>query len=143
MPAKGQSQIVQFIMFFMIGLALFLAIGGVFRDRLDLFSEDIADQNRRLIGAHFSALAVQGLVSCKECDSFNVTTRLINTTAGAFSQVSLNDTYLTARSPPTPGESALTVHGLLEGVSTKLGSAISNRPITLSYSRGQSILEVS
>lgn len=144
MPAesKGQSQIIQFMMFFMIGLVLFLAISGVFRGRLDFFAEDIADQNRRLISGYFSALAVNELVTCKQCDNVNITTVLVNTTAGSFSQVRLNNSFLAAFSPPTPGESALTVHNLLAEVSTKLGSAVSNRPIILTYSRGQSILEV-
>lgn len=143
MRFKGQSQIIQFILFFMIGLALFLTIGGVFRGRLDFFAEDIADQNRKTINGYFSGLMVEELVSCKECDNVNLTTKLSNTTAGSFTQVGLNSTYLTTLSQPGAKQFSGKAHNLLAYLSGAGGLATSNRPIVLSYSKNQNILRVS
>lgn len=143
MPNKGQSQIIQFILFFMIGLALFLTIGGVFRGRIDIFADDIADQNRKLINSYFSSLAVQALVTCKECDGYNVTTRLSNTTAGSYTQVGLNDTNLVTISQPGGRRYDGSAHGLLMQLEGAGGLATTSRPIILSYSKNQGILRVS
>lgn len=142
MSCKGQSQIIQFIMFFMIGLALFLAIGGVFRGRLDFFADDIAEQNRKTINSYFSALAVQSLVTCKECDSFNFTTRLANTTAGSFTQVGLNNTNIITLSQPGGKQYATVAHNALLNLVGAGGLVLSSKPIILSYSKNQNILRV-
>ncbi len=142
MRSKGQSQIIQFILFFMIGLALFLTIGGVFRGRIDFFAEDIAEANRRMINTYFSALTIQSLVSCKECDNFNSTTRLVNTTAGSFTQVGLNGTSLLTLSQPGGKQYAGTAHSMLSQLTGAAGLALSAKPIILSYSKNQNILRV-
>lgn len=142
MAAKAQSQIIQFILFFMIGLALFLTIGGVFRGRLDFFTEDIAEQNRRTINNYFSALTVGALVSCKECDSFNITTKLSNTTAGSFTQVALNSTDLITLTQPGAKQYSGKAHNLIASLVGAGGVGTSNRPIVLSYSKNQNILRV-
>lgn len=140
--SKGQSQVIQFILFFMIGLALFLTIGGVFRGRVDFFAEDIAEQNRRTINSYFSAIAIEALVSCKECDNFNSTTRMSNTTAGSFTQIALNDTNLIAISLPGGKQHATSAHNILLGLAGAGGLQISSKPIVLSYSKNQNILRV-
>lgn len=139
---KGQSQIVQFLLFFMIGMALFFWIGNAFRDRVDVFSEDILGFNRMEMNSHFSALAIQGLTQCKAgCDGFNFTTRLSNTTAGAFTEFSLNNTHLIVTSRPDNDEFAGQMHNATYGIN-KLGKVTSNKPIVLSYSKNQNILEL-
>lgn len=139
---KGQSQIVQFILFFMIGMAMFFWIGNAFRDRVDIFSEDILNSNRREMNSHFSALAINAIAQCKTgCENVNFTTRLSNTTAGAFTEFSLNGTYLTVTSRPDNDEFAGQMHNATYGIS-KLGKVTSNKPIVLSYSKNQNILEL-
>lgn len=142
MLAKGQSQIVQFIMFFMIGLALFLTIGNVFRGRLDLFTDEIADENRQMINKYFSALTIESLVSCKECDNFNITTKLSNTTAGSFTQIGLSNTNIVTVTLPGNRQYSSTAHNMLSELAAAGGLAISNKPIILSYSKNQNILRV-
>lgn len=139
---KGQSQVVQFVLFFMIGLALFLSIGGVFRGRVDVFTEDIADQNRKTLNSYFSALAVKELASCKGCDNINITTRISNTTAGAFTQIALNNTHLTTITQPGAERYWTTAHNLTRGLAAAAGLQISSKPIILSYNKTQNILRI-
>lgn len=145
MPSKGQSQVIQFIMFFMIGLALFLTIGGVFRGRVDFFADDIASQNRMTVNSYFSALAVSEMVDCKGCDNVNITTRLSNTTAGSFMQLFLDPRdgrSLTTISQPGGANYTSGAHGLLASLSNLAGVQTSNKNIILSYSKNQNILRV-
>jgi len=139
---KGQSQVIQFVLFFMIGLALFLSIGGVFRGRIDVFTDDIADQNRKTLNSHFSALIVKELAGCKGCDNINITTRLSNTTAGAFTQVLLNNTHLTTITQPGSERYWTTAHNLTRGLTAAGGIQISSKPIVLSYNKTQNILRI-
>ncbi len=142
MAMKGQSQIIQFILFFMIGMAVFFWIGTTFRDRVDVFSGDILEFNRREMNSHFSALAVQGLTQCKQgCENVNFTTRLSNTTAGAFTEFSLNSSHLTVTSRPDNDEFAGEMHNATYGIN-KIGKVTSNKPIVLSYSKNQNIIEL-
>ena len=142
MMLKGQSQIIQFLMFFMIGLAIFLIIAGAFRDKLDFFAEDITGKNREVINNYFSALSVQALVTCKQCDNVNISTRLTNTTAGAITQVGFNNTNLVTISKPGNKEYSSTTHGLLEDLTAATGVVLSSKPIVLSYTKNQNILRI-
>jgi len=142
MPTKGQSQVIQFVLFFMIGLALFISISGTFRGRIDVFTDDIADQNRKTINSYFSALSVKELVSCKECDNINITTKISNTTAGAFTQVWLNTTHLVTITQPGAARYATTMHNLTRGLVDAGGLQISSKPIILSYNKTQNILRI-
>ena len=143
MSAKGQSQIIQFMMFFMIGLAMFLTIGGVFRGRLDFFSSDISEENRKLVATYFSSLAIQSIVSCKECDDVNITTKISNTTAGSFTQVLLaGPNIVTSTQPGGASTYTTSAHNILSVLTAASGSAISAKPIILSYSNNQKVLEL-
>jgi hypothetical protein len=142
MRAKGQSQIIQFMLFFLIGLAIFIIVGNVFKDRLDFYTADVVDANRKLINTHFSGLIVQSMVSCKECDRFNSTTKIANQTAGYASEVGVNDQYLTVLSQPGGLMFQSQAHNMLLSVAAAGGSALSTRPITLSYSKNQNILRI-
>jgi hypothetical protein len=142
MRAKGQSQIIQFMMFFIIGLAIFIVVSNVFNDRLDFYGKDVADANRKLLNTHFSALVVQAMVSCKECDEFSSTTKIGNVTAGSVTEVGVNDEELAVISQPQGTEFSGGAHNMLEGLVAAGGSALSTQPIMISYSKTQNILRV-
>jgi hypothetical protein len=140
--SKGQSQVIQFILFFMIGMAIFLSIGGLFRGRVDIFADDIAAQNRKMLNSYFSALIVKELVTCKGCDNINITTRLSNTTAGAFTQIALNNTHLTTITQPGADRYWTTAHNLTLSLTAAGGLQISSKPIIISYNKTQNILRI-
>lgn len=141
MAQKGQSQVIQFILFFMIGFSVFLLIGNVFRDQLDFLAGDITAQQRETTGSYFSSLIVNQIVTCKGCDNINTTTRVQNITAGGLTKVEFRTTetgekQLVTLSPPLRGEYITNVHNILFPLSVS-GSAISgtSRPIKLVYYR--------
>jgi hypothetical protein len=142
MRAKGQSQIIQFMMFFVIGLAIFIVISNVFNERLEFYAGDVADANRKLINTHFSALMVQAMVSCKECDEFSSTTKIGNITASSVTEVGVNDEKLSVISQPQGIEFSSGAHNMLASLAGAGGSALSTEPIILSYSKTQNILRV-
>lgn len=142
MPAKGQSQIIQFALFFLIGLVVFLIISGAFKGRVDFYGQDIADENRKLVNTYFSALIANAVLTCKECDSFSVRTKLQNTTIGKITEVGLTNTYLTVISRPGREEYRTNAHNLLLSLVAAGGSARSQETIILSYLKNQNILRV-
>jgi hypothetical protein len=142
MSAKGQSQIFQFILFFVIGLALFIAISGIFKGSVDNSAKDISAANRELINNHFSVLAVHAIATCKECDNYNTTVRLSNTTAGSFTQVVLTPGRLATITLPGGSEHQSSAHNMLSSLSNAIGLGSSGKPIILSYSKAQNIMEL-
>lgn len=142
MFSKGQSQIVQFMMFFIIGLAIFIVVSNVFNDRLDFYGKDVTDANRKLLNTHFSALVVQAMVSCKECDEFSSSTKIGNVTANSVTEVGVNDEELAVISQPQGIEFSSSAHNMLAGLVAAGGSALSTEPIVISYSKTQNILRV-
>ena len=109
---KGQSLIVQFLLFFMIGLGLFGAIGGIFRLQSDIIREDIAKANRNLINSYVSSIMVSMANSCKECDFINYSIRLKNVTANYLMVLNLSKKGLQVSSEPGGGINSTSIHNL-------------------------------
>ena len=109
---KGQSLVVQFLLFFLIGLGLFTAIGGIFRLQSDIVRGDTAEINRKLIGSYVSSLAISMSSSCKECDFINQTIKLKNVTANYIVNLSITRDGLQISSEPGGGKSFASIHKL-------------------------------
>jgi hypothetical protein len=142
MPAKGQTQIIQFALFFLIGLVIFLVVSGAFKGRVDFYGEDIATENRKLISTHFSALIANAVLTCKECESVSIRTKLQNTTVGKVTEVGVTNTYLSVISRPGREEYRSNVHNLLLSLVAAGGSGRSQETIILSYLKNQNILRI-
>lgn len=109
---KGQSLVVQFLLFFVIGLGIFAAIGGVFRLQSDIVRGDIAEANRKLVGSYLSSIAVSMSSTCKECDFINQTLKLKNVTASYIVRFSLTKNGLDIFSEPGGGKNSVSFHNL-------------------------------
>jgi hypothetical protein len=148
--SKGQSLIIQFLLFFVIGLAMFVSIGNIFKLQSDIFREDVADQARKLINSYISSMAIAAHIACMECDnqnncgacSNNFLIELANTTANYFFEVNLSKSGLKILSYPGGMSYSSSMHNLNESIQTLSGSAPSVKPIILTSSKIQSILEV-
>ena len=137
---KGQSLVVQFLLFFLIGLALFITISGFFRAQSDIFREDIVELNRKLAGSYISYLSV-AMSSCKECGSISSTFKLKNTTANYIFEFILSASGLKVSSLPGGGDNLINMHNL-QDTFTLMGTASSFRDMILKFDRSQNSFEI-
>ncbi|MBI4010090.1 MAG: hypothetical protein HY361_02770 [Candidatus Aenigmarchaeota archaeon] len=138
---KGQSLVVQFLLFFIIGLGLFIAIGGAFRLQADIIREDVAEANRELIASYISSIAVSLTNTCKECDYINYTIKLKELNANYIQRLRLADYGLQIFSTPSGGNISDTIH-LLNNTIDLCGNAASPYPITLIFNKTQNIIKI-
>lgn len=127
---KSQSMIVQFILFFVIGLSLFISIGNFFRLQHDIFREDATDLHRKLINNYFSSLIITSVDTCKQCDFVNNEITLERMTGGYFINVSLDYSGLKVSTQPEAKSFSSSVHNFNSSLDFT-GSATSARPISL------------
>ncbi len=132
---KAQSQIVQFALFFMIGFGVFLSISGYFRNQLDIFGNSVADSSKKLISSYMSAIAVNSIYSCKECDNFNTTVQISNRTASFFVEVAGRQTGLDVITQPGNQNYFSFMHNIGASLAGIEGLAPSTKPIIISYNK--------
>lgn len=137
----GQSYIMQFVLFFLIGLALFMGLGNFFSIQYQLMRRDTADISIEMINGYISSLAVISVDSCMHCGVVENNVRIGNTTAGYFLEVELGDNGLTVSTAPAEKEHTSSINNLNHSVLLE-GSAQSIRPINLTYDRNQNKLEI-
>jgi hypothetical protein len=80
---KGQTLVIQFILFFIIGLALFLTVGNFFKLQFDVARSDIINSNLRIVSSYVSSAIINLVDSCKQCEYANVMLGLENKTGYA------------------------------------------------------------
>lgn len=131
MGRKGQRLIVQFVLFFLLGFALFLGISNYFRNRMDVSREDIASASVKALHSYIGSFIVSAN-SCKECDTFEVHLDLENSTANYFIEFSLDDEGLGVSTSPKSKVFKSSVHNLNEDYSMS-GEAASVKPINLTF----------
>ncbi|MEM5801875.1 MAG: hypothetical protein QXQ18_00610 [Candidatus Aenigmatarchaeota archaeon] len=137
---KGQSLVIQFTLFFLIGLGLFVVIGNVFKSYSDVLREDIAAEARKLLNSYFSSLAVISINSCKQCNYVEVKTKVENTTADYFHQVTLSSLGLNVISQPGTKNFLASIHNLNTTYSL-LGTSSSAKTIIFTFTKNQNKLE--
>lgn len=140
--SKGQWLVIQFVLFFLIGLTIFLAIGNIFRIRADIFKEDIANSTRKLINSLVSSLVINSFSSCKECDYSKVSIKIENTTAEYFFEIHSNNSGINVVSQPGGKNYLSSVHNLNSTLNFS-GKSTSTKTIILTLTKSQNKLEVS
>ncbi len=138
---KGQSLVLQFVLFFMIGLGLFAIIGNFFKSYSDVLREDIASKARELLNSYFSSFSLVLVNSCKECSYFEVKIDIENTTADYYHQISLSSLGLNVISQPG-GKNFLTSMHNLNSTYSLSGIATSTKTIIFRYIKNQNKIEV-
>jgi len=140
---KGQTLIIQFILFFLIGFSLFTSIGLFFKYQSDLFKSDVTNFNLRLINSYVSAAAMTELVSCKQCDFVNITLKLQNTTAGNFFEIGLNSLGVNTSVPASQKNVTTSIYNLNASYSLLNSLSASVKPISITFTKSQNNLRVS
>ena len=139
---SGQSYIMQFILFFLIGIGLFIGIGNFFRIQYELIREDTADISIEMINGYLSSLVVASVDSCIQCGTVEHRVKISDTTAGYFLKVSLNESGLAVSTVPPERGHVSSINNLNYSVDFVDGSAPSIQPINLTYDRNLNKLEV-
>ena len=134
--SKGQALIIQFVMFFIIGFALFVFTGNIFKYQSDMFRENILDSGLKLSNSYLSSMIISSIISCKECDFVNVTLRTQNTTAGHILEFGLTDDCELSVYVPIIGKSYnSSIHNFNYSLTDCSGVSASAKPITLTFNR--------
>jgi len=139
---RGQSQIMQFILFFLVGMTLFTGVGNFFRIQSEALQAEISNSSFELIGNYFASAAVASVDQCKRCGSMENTMRISDSVFGYYLQISLGDAGLTVATAPPTASFATSVNNLNASVDFLPGSAPSIQPINLTYDRNQNRLEI-
>ncbi len=128
---KGQSLVVQFMLFFMIGLGLFITIGGIFRFHSDVLREDVAEASRELISSYISSIAISMASNCKDCNFTTYSLKLQSITANYLTSLNFSTaTGLHVSSEPGGGNASASLHNLNESF-VLIGNAPSSKSIVL------------
>jgi hypothetical protein len=140
--SKGQSLIIQFIMFFLIGFTIFIGVSQFFRYQSDIFKDDVTRESLKIINSYFSSYAIASVASCKQCDEVNLTFKTANTTAGNFFEVSFGSYGANVTIPFVTNVKFISpAHNLNESFQLN-GSVPSTRPITLTFNKMQNKLYI-
>jgi hypothetical protein len=136
---KGQSVVIQFLIFFVIGFSIFISLGSFFSYQSELFKQNILSSGINLTSSYISSAVIAMVDSCKECDFVNLTIQAHNTSAGYPIAMKAEGSQLNIT---TPLQSlSTTIHNLLDGLRA-IGSSSSSKPIILTFNRTNNNLEV-
>jgi hypothetical protein len=139
--SKGQYLIVQFLLFFLIGLGIFLAFGNIFRLRADSLKENIAYSARKLISSYISSVVINSYDTCKGCDFVTTSVRIENETADYFHEIELIDgSGLKILSQPGGKNYTSSIHNL-DSTLILSGKSTSIKPIILTLENKNKLLE--
>lgn len=140
---KGQYLLIQFVVFFVIGLSIFTLIGNLFRFQTTIYREEIVSGLRENIALYFNSL-ISMQNSCRGCDNITYEVVLRNRTVGYFVQVALSeDTEEGVFVVTLPGEEYY-LSGLQNlGKTFELSGIVhSNKPIKITVDKVQNSIEV-
>ena len=140
---KAQSIIIQFMIFFLAGLMVYISVGTLFRTQTDVFREDVAAASLKLSSSYISAYAIAS-VGCRECSRVQTKLSISNATAGYFTEVFFGSSGIKTSTAPPSKQFTSSMHNLNETFKSGMsGQAPSIRYITLTYERDQNKLWVS
>jgi hypothetical protein len=140
---KGQSLVVQFVIFFLIGFTLFISTGSIFKYQSDMFRERNIESSLNLSNSYLSSVIISAIDSCKECDFVSITTKMQNMTAGYILEFELTKASgLNVSIPQIKKYSNSTVHNLIFSLNSSSGKSGSTEPLTLTFNKNQNNLGV-
>jgi len=87
---KAQSLVIQFVIFFISGFAIFLTIGSFFKYQSDVFRDSLLSSNTKLFNSYFSSVVTSMADSCKECKNSTFTFRIPRQPLGYSLKFELN-----------------------------------------------------
>jgi len=135
---KSQSLIVQFILFFVIGLAIFLSVGNIFKLHSEITRADIIDYSIKLTNSLISSAAIATIDSCKQCDFVAINLKAEENIAGYFAEIKLERGLNVSTVEKSFSSS---IHNINE-TTDMYGKVSSTKPITLTFDRTKNKLTI-
>ena len=137
---KAASLIVQFVIFFTIGLGFFLLAGNLFRFQSDVIKQDILDSSSGLSVSQMSAASIKAVDSCKSCD--NVTIKIDQKPIVGYNPVYQLSNGIILKIDPENKQVQSSMHNLYQSISFGSGEASSSKTIALTYDRTKNKLVI-
>jgi hypothetical protein len=137
---KGQTLLIQFILFFIIGFSVFASLGYFFKFQSDIFRDEVTDYNLKLINSYMSANVLTAAISCKQCDFVRITTSLPTSKSVAAYEIGMNSNGINTSVPLTQKSITTPIYNLNSSYALS-GMVASIEPISIT--KTQNILRVS
>jgi hypothetical protein len=137
---KAASLIVQFVLFFTIGLGFFLLAGNLFRFQSGLIKQDILDAGSDLSINQISALSINAIDSCKSCD--NVTIKIDQKSIAGYNPTYRLSNGIILEIEPENKIAQSSMHNLHHSITSDPSEASSYKAITLTYDRTKNKLVI-
>ena len=133
--------VIQFIIFFLLGLSILFSIGQSFKYQSEMLKERFSDDVAKLTNSYFSSMIVS-MWGCKECEFVNFSTNIPNTTAEHYLQIKLDDGKLIVVKLPGGEGFVSSVHKLNESINFIPSFSSSVQTITLTFNKTKNYLQV-
>ena len=141
--SKGQTFVIQFIMFFMIGMGLFILLGNFFKFEAENIKNQLVDYSTEMIGSYVSSMVVSAVGGCPNCGTVEYDFSLAKTYAGHFIEIELNERGVGIISVPEASVYNSSLNKLNESLDITDGFMSSIKTINLTYNKNQNKLEMS
>jgi len=134
---KAQSQIIQFVLFFLIGMSIFGVIGNFFKAHAMASRERIENASLKLLESFVKAAIISYVETSKTANQANFSFVLPNTTADYYHEFYLLSNPRELMIKPVPTGKALfsSIHNLNYTLLFNNGFASSVLPLKFSYIR--------
>lgn len=141
MMEKGQSLVIQFLLFFLIGFSIFISLGSFFKYQADIFRKEISSSTLNLTTSYLSSAIILIFDSCKGCDFVNFSLTIHNTSAGYPLLITTQNSMLNVSN--FLGSSVTNLHNLSNNPLKITGDSVPSKPIILTFNKTNNILKVS
>jgi hypothetical protein len=138
---KSQVLIFQFILFFLLGLAIFIGVGSVFRLQLDILTTDVLTQSLGLTNSFLNSAIIYSVVGCKGCDKINISLSLPEKITHYYYKINFFDDGIRVSALDRPEYFFSTYHNLNYTIKFS-GEAFSIKPVILMFNGVNYKLEV-
>jgi hypothetical protein len=139
---SGQSTVMEFLIFFLIGLTLFIGIGNFFKIQSEILRKDVSVYSVQLASNYVSAFVISSVDSCKQCDVMQSDLKLADSVFGYYLQTSLSSKGLNITTMPSDLNLTSSMGNLNYSISSMSGSVPSVQTINLTYNRNENKLEI-
>ena len=130
---KAVSLIVQFVLFFIIGLGFFLLSGNLFKYQSGLVRKGILDSGSELSVNQISAISISSVDSCKSCD--NVTIKVDQKSIAGYNPVYQLSNGIILKVEPENKIVQSTMHNLYYSITYDTAEVSSSKSIALTYDK--------
>ena len=137
---KAASLIIQFVLFFTIGLGFFLLAGNLFRFQSGLIKQDILDSGSDLSASQISAISINAVDSCKSCDI--VTIKIDQKSIAGYNPTYRLSNGLILQIEPENKIVQSSMHNLHHSITFDTSAVSSSKVISLTYDRTKNNLVI-